>query len=59
MMLVSSAMDENKQERKWLIIKHSALRWAKTNNASSKISPWQIPIAYGMIVTSSSWLWWL
>jgi hypothetical protein len=26
MMLVSSAMDENKQERKWLIIKHSALR---------------------------------
>ncbi len=30
---VSSTMDGNKQEGKWLAIKYKALKWAKTNNA--------------------------
>jgi hypothetical protein len=31
MMWVSFAMDGNKQEGKWLVIEHKALKWAKTN----------------------------
>jgi hypothetical protein len=29
-------MDENRQEKKWLIIKHKALKWVKTNSAPLK-----------------------
>jgi hypothetical protein len=57
MMLVSFIIDGNRQEGTWLVVKHNALRWVKTNNAPSKRSPWQIPIAHGMIVTSRlQWL---
>ncbi len=33
---VSSAMDENKQKRKWLNVEHKALKWVKTKSAPSK-----------------------
>jgi len=39
MMWVSSAMDENRQEGKQLIIKHKVLKWAKANNVIPKGSP--------------------
>jgi hypothetical protein len=39
MMWMSSTMDRNRQEGKWLAIEHSALKWIKANNAPSKGSP--------------------
>jgi len=39
MMWMLSAMDGNRQEGKWLVIEHNALRWVKANNASPKRSP--------------------
>ncbi len=38
-MWMSSTMDGNKQEGKWLTIEHKALKWAKANNAPPKGSP--------------------
>jgi len=38
-MWMLSAMDGNRQEGKWLVIEHNALRWVKANNASPKRSP--------------------
>jgi len=50
MMRMSSIMDGNRQEGKWLIVEHKALKWAKANSASPKDhlkeSPWQL-----------GWLW--
>jgi hypothetical protein len=47
---MSFAMDGNRQERKWLPIKHKALKWVKANKAPLKDhldeSPWQM-----------GWLW--
>jgi len=51
MMWVSFAMDKNKQEGKWLTMECNASKWIKANNAFSKGSPSQVPIAKGMIVT--------
>ncbi len=59
MMWMSFAMDKNKQEGKWLTMECNASKWTKANNAFSKGSPSQVPIAEGMIVTFPSWLWWL
>jgi hypothetical protein len=59
MMWVSFAIDGNKQKGKCLVVEHSALRWAKANNAFPKGSPWWVPMVDGMIVTLSSQLWWL
>jgi hypothetical protein len=36
MMWMSSTMDGNKHEGKWLAIKRNALRWIKENNAPPK-----------------------
>jgi hypothetical protein len=36
MMWVSSTMDGNKQEGKWLDVKCKALKWAKSNSAPPK-----------------------
>jgi hypothetical protein len=33
MIWMSSTMDENKQKRKWLIVKHKTVKWAKANDA--------------------------
>jgi hypothetical protein len=33
MIWMSSTMDGNRQEGKWLAVKLKALKWAKTNNA--------------------------
>jgi len=33
---VSFAMDGNRQEGKWLTIKHKTLKWAKVNSAPPK-----------------------
>jgi len=45
-MWVSSIMDGNRQERKWLIVEHKVLKWAKRNNAPPKDhfteSPWEM-----------------
>jgi len=38
MMWISSIMDGNKQEGKWLAIKCKGLKWVKTNNAPPKWS---------------------
>jgi len=59
MMWMLFIMDGNRQEKKWLVVKHNALKWAKANNASPKKLFWRVPMANGMIVTLSSWLWWL
>ncbi len=40
MMCVSYAMDGNRQEGKQLIIERKTLKWAKTNIALLKGSPW-------------------
>jgi hypothetical protein len=58
-MWVSSTMDGNRQEGKWLIIEYNALKWAKVNSALPKGPPWWVPMVNGMIMTSPSWLWWL
>jgi hypothetical protein len=50
MMWVSFAMDGNRQEGKWLVVEHKALKWVKANNAPPKGSPWWVPMADG-------WLW--
>jgi tRNA(Phe) wybutosine-synthesizing methylase Tyw3 len=59
MLLVLFTMDGNKQEEKWLIVEHNALKWIKANNALSKRSHGRVPMANGMIVTSTSQLRWL
>jgi len=59
MMWVSFTMGGNRQEEKWLVVKPKALKWAKANSAPPKGSPWQIPMANGMIMTSPSRLRWL
>jgi hypothetical protein len=50
MMWVSSTMDGNKQEGKWLTIERKVVKWAKSNSAPPKDhldeSPWQM-----------GWLW--
>jgi hypothetical protein len=56
MMWVLFAMDGNRQERKQLVVKHSALKW---NSAPPKRSLWQIPMANGMTMISPYCLWWL
>ncbi len=33
---MSFAMDENKQEGKWLVVKQEALKWPKLNSALPK-----------------------
>jgi hypothetical protein len=44
MMWMWSTMDGNKQEGKWLVVEHKALKWVKANNTPSKgsldESPW-------------------
>jgi hypothetical protein len=30
---MSFVMDENKQKKKWLVVEHKTLKWAKTNKA--------------------------
>jgi hypothetical protein len=30
---MSLTMDENKQERKWLVVEYKTLKWIKTNGA--------------------------
>jgi len=59
MIWVSSIIDGNRQEGKWLVVEHKALKWAKANNGPPKRSHWRIPIINGMIVTSPSRLQWL
>ncbi len=59
MMWMLSTMDENRQEGKQLPIEHKTLKWVKTNNASFKGSPWQVPMVNGMTMTSPSQLQWL
>jgi hypothetical protein len=34
-------MDGNKQEGKWLVIEHKAIKWVKDKCAPPKGSPWQ------------------
>jgi len=48
-----------KQEGKWLAVECKTLKWAKTNSALPKGSPWRVYMANGMIVTSPSRLQWL
>ncbi len=36
MMWMSSIMDGKRQERKWLVIEHKALKWANVNSAPPK-----------------------
>jgi hypothetical protein len=52
MMWMSSTMDGNKKERKWVVVKCKALKWAKANKTLPKGSPWWVPMVDGMIVTS-------
>jgi len=62
MMWVSSTMDGNRQEGKWLIIECKALKWVKENNVpppAPKRSLWQLSMVNGMIMTSPSRLQWL
>ncbi len=59
MVWMSSIMDGNKHEGKWLVAKYNAFRWTKENNAPPKWSPWQVPMANGMTMTSPSQFWWL
>jgi hypothetical protein len=40
MMWVSSKMNGNKQERKWLVIEWKTIKWANVNSAAPKGSPW-------------------
>jgi hypothetical protein len=54
MMWVSSTMDGNRQEGKWLAIEHKALKWANANSAPSKGSPWWVPMVKRKTMTSSS-----
>jgi hypothetical protein len=51
-MWVSFTIDGNIQERKWLVVEHKAVKWAKTTSASPKGSPWQVPMVEGMIMMS-------
>ncbi len=59
MMWMLSTMDENRQEGKQLPIKHKILKWVKTNSASFKGSPKQVPMVNGMNMISPSQLQWL
>jgi hypothetical protein len=60
MMWMSSTMDGNRQEGKWLIIECKALKWVKPNNAPPpQGSLWRVSMVDGMIMTSSSRLQWL
>jgi hypothetical protein len=45
MMWVLFAMDGNRQERKQLVVKHSALKWIKANSALPRGSLWRVPMA--------------
>jgi len=57
-MWMSSTMDGNKQERKWLVVERKALKWANANSPPPLKSPWWILMVNGLIVTSLSWLRW-
>jgi hypothetical protein len=37
--VVSFTMDGNKQEKKWLVVEHKALKWAKAKNSPPKGLP--------------------
>ncbi len=56
MMWMSSTMDGNKQKGKKLAIECKALKWAKTNSAPPKGSPWWVPMVDGMTMTLLSQL---
>jgi len=47
---MSSTMDGNEQEGKWLILEHKALKWAKANNGPPKYHLGKFPWKMG-------WLW--
>jgi hypothetical protein len=47
-------MDGNRQENKQLIVKHKALKWARTNNVHPNKTPSWVPMVEGMIMTSLS-----
>jgi hypothetical protein len=38
-MWMPSIMDGNKQEGKWLVVEHKALKWANVNSAPPTRSP--------------------
>jgi hypothetical protein len=56
-MWLSFAIDGSKQKGKWL--EHRTLKWAKTNSAHPKGSPWQISMIDGMTMMLPSQLWWI
>jgi hypothetical protein len=40
MMWMSFTLNGNRQEKKWLVVEHRALKWDRANNSSLKGSPW-------------------